>query len=118
MPLFGSTEIFSSIKQALLGTQATSLDSMIEKLFPSEVTARISQTNGSSGTPSYAPLGILAFEAAAAMNRGVELWEALQLPKLTKLRQNLEVSNHTLIFPEIVKTLFLFISFSVRRFKN
>ena len=70
-----------------MGNQTSTLDSMIERIFPPENPDKV----GSSTSASYAPLGILAFEAAAAMNKGIELWEALQLQKLTRLRQSLEV---------------------------
>lgn len=96
-----------------MGNQASTLDSMVEKLFPPEqiTTGQITAVNNNSplkngavknnavntkpktGVYGGRSLGILSFEAAGVMHRALELWEVLRPERISYLRQSLQMEG-------------------------
>ena len=75
-----------------MGNQQSTIDAIIAKSFPPLNSNEVNEKRDAASIPK---LEILAFEAAATMQKALELWDVLQPHRLVFLRQNLEVRKQT-----------------------
>ena len=73
-----------------MGNQHSTIDAIVLKSFPPLDTNDVNERVDPASVPK---LEILAFEAAATMQKALELWDVLQPHRLVFLRQNLQVRN-------------------------